>query len=230
MDKADRVILIKISIIIALAFLLLIGGKVLAQLIVPATEPGGEVKEQAPSYVSGDPAYQGIAPPDENLPAGVNSPTVIYSYFQVSGATLRARSSTTEFTYDGLGCSHTISNSSDHNILNTELIIPDNSVIKYLRVYYNDTNPSSGVEGFITRIQPSLVVTDLVSTGSTDAFAGGYGYVVSREITETVNNTSFAYTLIGWPDENNVANQICGLRVAYIAPFHGIIFMPLVHR
>jgi hypothetical protein len=44
---------------------------------------------------------------------------------------------------------------------------------------------------------------------------GGYGFVVSAEITETVNNTIYAYTLIGWPDDIVVDNQICGLRVAY---------------
>jgi hypothetical protein len=221
---------IKCGIVIILAVLLLFGGKALAQLFAPATEPGGKVIVQAPSYISGDPAYQNILPPDENPTSGVNNSAKVFSYYQVTGATLRSRSSSTEFSYDGKGCSHTISNSGDHNLLNTELIIPDHAVIKYLRVYYNDTNPASGVDGYITKIQPGVVVTDLISTGSTDAFAGGFGFSVSAEITETVDNTNFAYTLIGWPDENNVANQICGLRVAYYAPFRGIIFMPVVHR
>jgi hypothetical protein len=74
------------------------------------------------------------------------------------------------------------------------------------------------VEGYITRYQPGVGTVDLVHTGSTDAYAGGYGFVVSSEITETVNNTAYAYTLIGWPDDANVNNQVCGLRVAYYAP------------
>ena len=230
MNITDKAKYIKISIVIVLAALLLLGGKALAQLFVPATEPGGEVIEMTPSYISGNPAYQNISPPDENPSGEVNHPNEIFSYYQVAGATLRGRSSTTEFSYDGKGCLHTTSNSSDKNLVNTELVIPDNSVIKYLRVYYNDTNPASGVEGFITKIQPIIVVTDIVSTGSTDQFAGGYGYTVSQRITETVDSENFVYTLIGWPDENNVANQICGLRVAYIAPFHGTIFMPVISR
>jgi hypothetical protein len=230
MNKANRIRFIKIGFVVVLATLLLLGGTALAQLVVPATEPGGAVVDLAPSYISGDPAYQGITPPDENPTVGVNNPGAVFSYYQVAGATLRSRSSTTAFAYDSVGCTHTTSNSGDSNILNTELIVPDNAVIKYLRVYYDDTNAGSGVEGFITKYQPGVNTIDLVHTGSTNAFQGGFGFTVSPEITETVNNTVYAYTLIGWPDVNNVANKICGLRVAYYAPFHGAIFMPLVRR
>jgi len=70
---------------------------------------------------------------------------------------------------------------------------------------------------------------DLIHSGSTDVYVGGYGFIVSAEITETVNNTIYAYTLIGWPDDINVANQICGLRVAYYAPAtFGMLFLPTV--
>ncbi len=230
MNKANRLIVIKIGFVVILATLLVLGSTALAQLVVPATEPGGAVEELAPSYVSGDPAYQGITPPDENPAVGVNNPGAIFSYYQIAGATLRGRSSTTGFAYDGLGCTHTTSSSGDSNILNTELIVPDNAVIKYLRVYYSDTNPGSGVQGFITKYSPGASTVDLIHTGSTDPFQGGYGFTVSTEITETVNNTVFAYTLIGWPAVNDARNKICGLRVAYYAPFHGAIFMPLVRR
>ncbi len=230
MNKESKRRFIKIGFVIVLATMLLLGGTALAQLVIPATEPGGAFVDLVPSYISGDPIYQNITPPDENPTMGVNNPGAVFSYYQVAGATLRSRSSTTGFAYDGVGCTHTTSNSTDGNILNTELIVPDNAVIKYLRVYYSDTNPSSGVEGFITKYQPGVSTIDLVHTGSTDPFQTGYGFTVSQEITETVNNTVYAYTLIGWPDVNNTANKICGLRVAYYAPFHGNLFMPVVNR
>jgi hypothetical protein len=230
MQKPTIIKTIKIMLIVMLSIGIFVGGKVVAQLISPATEPGGEVQVSEPSYVSGDPAYADVLPPDEKPLEGTNNTAATFSYYQVAGATLRGRNSTTGYVYDGVGCSHTTSGTGAGRILNTELIIPDNSVIKYLRVYYNDTNPSSGVEGYITRYQPGTATVDLVYTGSTDAFSGGYGFSVSQEITETVNNTSYAYTLIGWPDDNNVANQICGLRVAFYAPFSGTVFMPLIKR
>jgi hypothetical protein len=230
MNKSNRINYIKIGLLILLATLIIGGGKVLGQLSAPATEPGGEFVEMAPSYISGDPAYQNVTPPDDNPATEGYSPAINYTYYLVAGATLRGRSSTAQYVYDGAGCSQTTAGVDKGRILNTELNIPDHAVIKYLRVYYNDANPNSGVEGFITKYQPTVEGRDLINTGSSDAFIGGYGFSVSQQITETVDNSTFAYTLIGWPDENNVANQICGLRVAYYAPFHGTIFMPVVHR
>ena len=105
--------------------------------------------------------------------------------------------------------------------LNTKLPLPDGAIIKYLRVYYRDTNAANGVEGYITRYQPGVGTADLVHAVSSDAFVVGYGFVVSPEITEVVNNTVYAYTLIRWPDEVGVNNQICGVRVAYFPPPQG---------
>lgn len=230
-------------------------GVVAAQLPIPATEPGGEVSENVDSPVSFDSYFdggiivpengltasgepfeipQGIAPDDNpvagaartNGTNGTNATSAVFSYYQVSGATLRGRDSATGYQYDGVGCSHVTSGSS--RILNTELPIPDGATIKYLRVYYRDLNAASGVEGYITRYDPGTATLDLVHAGSTNAFVGGYGFVVSQEITETVNNTRYVYTLIGWPDEANVNNQICGLRVAYYLPQNNIVSLPVV--
>ena len=184
----------------------------------------------APSYISGDPAYQNISPPDENLTTGVNNPAANFTYYQVTGATLRGRSSTTQYAYDGDGCVHTTAGNVPGNIINTELHIPNYAVIKYLRVYYNDTNPASGVIGFITKYDPGVAFNDLVFVGSPNGFSGGFGFVVSQEITQTVDNNMFAYALSADTQANNLTNQICGLRVAYYAPFVGNLFMPIVRR
>jgi hypothetical protein len=201
---------------------------------VPVTEPGAvPAPDLPPSYDSGSPLKNSNAiPPDENAPQSSQSPALVFSYYQVAGATLRGRNSSTGYFYDGAGCSHVTAGSGNTGrILNTELPLPDGSVIKYLRVYYRDTNAASGVDGYITRYQPGTGTVDLVKTGSTNSFVGGYGFVVSGEITETVNNTAYAYTLIGWPGEINLNNQICGLRVAYYAPAAASrVFMPSVRR
>jgi hypothetical protein len=191
-----------------------------AQQPAPPTEPGAAQTDRHRTVVYDSATSTGL-PPDENPPASSalapNAPNLTFEYYQVSGVTLRGRSSDTGYAYDGVGCSHVTAGTGTGRILNTDLPLPDGSVIKYLRVYYRDTNAANGVEGYITRYQPGVGTADLVHTGSSDAFVGGYGFVVSAEITETVNNTSYAYTLIGWPDDANVANQICGLRVAYYA-------------
>lgn len=161
----------------------------------------------------------GLAPPmpDDNPPAGAKAraPNLTFSYYTVSGATLRGRSTSAGYSYAGLGCTYTLD---ADRILNTELPIPDGATIKYLRVYYRDTNASAHVTGLITRYEPGQAFDDLVSVSSTAAFAGGYGFTVSAEINEVVNNATYAYTLLGVPSLSSNTVQICGLRVAYYAP------------
>jgi hypothetical protein len=54
--------------------------------------------------------------------------------------------------------------------------------------------------------------------------------VVSDEITETVNNASYAYTAYAWPDAASSTLQFCGLRVAYYAPYNAAVFLPTIVR
>jgi hypothetical protein len=242
---------LRIVVVLIAAAALVGAGAVLAQRAIPGTEPGGEVTESKASFdsyldagivipengldASGEPFVipQGIAPDDNPVESvertsETSATDAVFYYYQVSGATLRGRNSSTEYEYDVVGCSHVTVGSGTGRILNTELPIPDGATIKYLRVYYRDVNPASGIEGYITRYQPGVGTADLVHTGSTNLFAGGYGFVVSQEITSTVNNKDYVYTLIGWPDEANVANQICGLRVAYYLPQNNLAFLPAI--
>jgi len=198
--------------------LLVTAGPALAQLPSAPTEPGGPIA--LGDGVSFDSALSTGVPPDDDRVTATDqaqaAPT--FSYYHVAGTTLKPRSSTTDFAYDGSGCAHVTAGAGTGLIMNTELHLPEGAVIKYLRVYYNDTNAASGVAGFLTRYAPGTAAADLVSAASTAAFAGGFGFVVSSELTEIVNTTSYAYTLIGWPGAASVANQICGLRIAYYAP------------
>lgn len=222
---------VRLTLISLIACSLIVVGLAIAQQTNQATEPDSAVP--APPYeASYDSAtFQGLAPDENNTADAAHplAPTATFHYYLVSGATLNGRSSATEYVYDGSGCAHVTTGTGTGRILNTELNLPDGATIKYLRVYYKDSNPASGVEGYITRYQPGMATLDLVHTGSTDAFNGGYGYTVSTEITETVNNTAYAYTLIGWPDDIGVNNQICGLRVAYYAPTTAV-YLPAVQR
>ncbi|MBP7777582.1 MAG: hypothetical protein KA371_10670 [Acidobacteria bacterium] len=192
-----------------------------AQLPSPSTEPG--VATAASNGTSShDSATSPDVPPDENRAAGSDRAGAAvaqsFSYYQVAGATLRGRSSTTDYAYAGSGCAYVTAGVGTGAILNTELALPDGAVIKYLRLYYYDSNAASAVQGYLTRYQPGTGSADLVSTASTATYAGGYGFTVSGEITETVNNSLYAYTLIGWPGALGSTNQVCGLRVAYYAP------------
>ena len=225
--------ILRLGLIILLAGLAVASGSALARLSSSASEPGGDISTavlENPSYVSGDPEYNGKMPPDENPPLGPIKNTTQFSYYTVSGATLRGRSSATQYVYQGNGCMYTTTGVDTQRIVNTELNLPQGAVIKFLRVYYNDTNPNSGVDGFLTSYAPGQSAIDLTKAVPPDAFKDGFGFTVSPEITETIINIDYAYTLIGFPDENNIANQVCGLRIAYLPPYRGIKYIPTVHR
>lgn len=178
-------------------------------------------------------------PPDENpapvgalTPQGVSPAAVstTFSYYQVAGATLRGRSSTTEYLYDGNGCVHLTAGAGSTLILNTEAHIPDNAVIKYIRLYYYDALASGSVSAYLTRYTPGSATVDLKVVSSDTAFSGGFGYAVSTELTETVNNNLYAYTLIGWPSGPNTNLRICGIRLAYFAPLNTVAFLPAISK
>lgn len=249
--------LMRVLVVLAAAALLLIGGAALAQRSLPATE-GGERAEAAFSQGQPDGTLQDAATPetgeaatetgkraeqenqatyadgfapDDNPPLeapGATSAT--FSYYTVSGPELQPRTTTNTQVYNANGCIYMSTGTSTGLLTGTGLHIPDNSVIKYVRLYYNDTNASAGVDAFLTRYAPGSATSDRISTGSTNAFNGGYGFVVSNEITDTVDNTAYAYMLYGWPDTNVSTLQVCGIRVAYYAPFVAHLFLPMVRR
>ena len=185
------------------------------------------------AYISG--VTEGL-PPDENpvvegaaAPAGVDA---TFKYYTVSGATLRGRSSTATFSYSGLGCVYSQDADSSDRLLNTELHIPDDATIKYLRLYYYDTNAAARPRAYLTYYVPGSTTLDLIAIDilAMDASVPGYGFVVSEEVTHTVNNISQAYTLMGWPSAavNNI--MICGLRVAYYDPVVYRVSMPIIRK
>ncbi len=207
------------SLFAALAVILLAAGAVIAQQQLAVTD-GGEIETSPSNGPSAGPAgagsydtgrgdpIDGLAPDDNPAPGSPTSsrqgvsPSAVsssFSYYQVAGATLRGRSSTTAYAYDGVGCVHLTAGSTTALILNTEAHIPDNAVIKYIRLYYRDSSATGYVGAYLTRYSPGVATADLASASSAAVFAGGYGFVVSPEITETVNNNIYAYTLIGWP-------------------------------
>ncbi len=181
---------------------------------------------------SGAPPVMTSASPDEpdsnvvgKRPSSAQAADATFSYYMVSGATMSPRDSTTTIDYATLGCTR-ITAGGDY--LNTELHIPEGSVIKYLRLIYIDSSATGYVSGALTRYTPGVAIDDLAIIQSSAAGAGGYNYVVSNEMTETVNNGVYAYALLGLTSGTNV--QLCGLRVAYYAPPIWAAFTPAIMR
>lgn len=220
MFKKSRNKLIPVFLAGILALTAITAGIAAAQQFARSTE-GDEVKPEIvpASFDSGLTSNPNDLPPDEN-PAvkSPNQPSATFTYYTVSGPELQTRSTGNDQIYSANGCVYLSSGVSTGLLTGTGLHLPDGAVIKYIRLYYNDTNNTAGVDTYLTRYAPGSATSDLVFTGSTNAFSGGYGFVVSSEITETVNNSVYAYQLYGWPDSAASTLQVCGIRVAYYAP------------
>lgn len=186
------------------------------------TETGETVEFTSPQgYVDG-------MAPDDNRAVSPSAADLTFSYYTVSGPELQPRSTASTQVYSANGCVYMSAGASTGLLTGTGLHIPDDSIVKYIRLYYNDTHATAGVDAFLTRYAPGSNTIDLVNTGSSNPFNTGYGFVVSQEITETVNNTTYAYVLYGWPDSAVSSLQVCGIRVAYYAPTWTTLFLPSI--
>ena len=151
---------------------------------------------------------------DAGQPDSLDAPEgVTFSYYSVVGMQLQPRVSGTGYGYDFNGCLH-ISAGTD-NRLTFPLLIPDGSEVKYLRIYYNDTNAGTDLTAWLTRYDPGISATDLTSVTSTGS--GGYGTALSPELTE-IFDSGLNYSVIVATNTTTATTQICGVRVAYYAP------------
>jgi hypothetical protein len=135
------------------------------------------------------------------------------SYYTVLGVQLQPRVSATTFAYDFNGCVHLTAGTD--NRLMFPLLIPDGSEVKYLRIYYNDTNASTDLAAWLTRYDPGQDSTDLTSVISSGS--AGFGTALSDELFE-VFDSSLNYSLVVGTNTTDSTVQICGVRITYNAP------------
>ena len=223
---------VRILVVLALALAILSAGLAAAQDFLAATDQAEAQPEPQPaSYDSALPEFAGVLPPDDNpVVSAPGETTATFSYYMASGTEMRSRNTANDQNYASGGCTYFTSGASGF-LAGAGMHLPKGSVVKYIRLYYKDTSATEKVTSYLTRYSPTAATTsDLVSAGSTGAFSGGLGYVVSTEITETVDMADYSYILYGWPGAASSGLQVCAIRVAYYAPpaFH--LALPMTRR
>ncbi|MFZ2096640.1 MAG: hypothetical protein WAV05_08390 [Anaerolineales bacterium] len=196
----------------------------------PADNGNGLIEVDVPLSNTGDGLPEGS---DRGTPAlqaqdplAFDTIEATFSYYRLVGTAFNIRTSTTTFAYNFNGCVYE-TGGTDNRFM-APLLLPENAVIKYLRIYYDDTNPTSDITAWITRYQPGITSEDLTSVTSTGS--SGFGTTLSEEITHTVDLTNWAYTVIFAPNANSSQNNFCGVRVAYYAPKFVKIALPVVTK
>ena len=175
---------------------------------VPGATTGDGIAVERATASADAGAAQVAGAPDEP-----DSPLATFSYYTVLGVQLQPRVSATSFAYGSNGCLY-VTAGSDNRLL-FPLLIPQGSEIKYLRVYYNDTNAGTDLTAWLTRYEPGQSSTDLISV--TSSGSGGYGTSLSAELFE-VFDSGVGYSLIAATNTTDATVQICGVRIAYYAP------------
>lgn len=154
------------------------------------------------------------------------APAASLSYYKIIGTAFDPRTSATTYAYNFNGCVYETGGTDNRFI--APLLLPDGATIKYLRLYFDDTNAGSDITAWLTRYQPGVTSEDLTSVTSTGS--AGYGETLSPEITHEVDLVNWAYTIVIAPNANAVTNSFCGVRVAYYAPPIFAIALPAVLR
>ncbi len=145
------------------------------------------------------------------------------SHWFILGSHLLPRSSTIEYSYTGNGCIFITSSAVDTR-MQFPVTLPDRSIIKSMDVFYVDSTASDLVV-WLTRYNPYQTNFDIVSVASSGN--AGYGSKSSVEVTDIVDNSSWAYSLnYSWEGVTNSTLQICGIRINYIDPFYST-FLPI---
>jgi hypothetical protein len=143
------------------------------------------------------------------------------SFYHIPGSVLIPVDSATTLTYDLMGCVHATAGAS--YLLNAPLEIPDGSHIVLMRLYYNDTS-ASDLNGWITRYDElGTTFEDLVGVTSTGTGGHGSNY---GDLDHIVDTYGWSYVLNVRLNVASSTLQICGIRVMYYAPYHGVVFLP----
>jgi hypothetical protein len=167
------------------------------------------------------------SPPDQTAAVeaeDIEAAALYNANLQVVGSALRPRESDTEWASSGSGgCIYTSAGDS-YTVYNTPVYLPQGATVKYLRMYFYDTNASYNSAAWFTAYDPNANIAGewlVTSTGS-----AGAGYTMSNEFTHIVNYEYYSYVLNWRPYDTGSDMQLCGFRIYYRTP-PGYSYLPL---
>lgn len=133
-----------------------------------------------------------------------------FHYLNVAGSSFLPRDGNTTSKYEVAGC---ISLATGTNWFVYPLQLPEGSLIKYVRVYYNDTHATANLDVALTRYAGNSEFLDeaFFSTSGSN----GFDSELSPQLNIVVDNQEFARQLLVRLGQSSSSLQFCGMRVAY---------------
>jgi hypothetical protein len=200
-----------------------------AEGVVSARRPGPPIPNALPAEFSGadDLTREGPESDPGSPVVRAFETTALpssFSYYKVIGSAFQPRDSTQTYAYTSNGCIYQTAGGVMR--FQAPLYLPEGSILKYLRLYYNDT-ATENMTAWITRYEPGQANLDLTSVQSTGA--GGYGTTLGPLMSGCVpppdpcvplppvivDQDTYAYVLTWGSGVLGAGNQLCGIRIAY---------------
>ncbi len=151
------------------------------------------------------------APPTTAAASADSTTGTSFRYLNIPGVAFHPVSTGTSFNYAGAGCINRTGAST--SLFTHKVVLPQGSVVKYLRVYFSDTSASNLTAFFTTYDQlGNFNEHTRVSSGGT----GGYGSELSPEITYAVDHfVEPVVVTVNLDSSSDPTLQFCGVRLAY---------------
>jgi hypothetical protein len=145
-------------------------------------------------------------------PAGAAGGFTPFRYLRIAGAAFHPVSNNVSFDYGAAGCINRTGASAA--LFTHKVALPQGSVVKFLRLYYNDTS-ASNITAFFTSYDQVGGFFEYTSIGSASDI--GYDSSLSPEIAAVVDDFVEPFVVTVNMDASvDSSLQFCGVRIAYI--------------
>lgn len=144
-----------------------------------------------------------------------------YSYLSIAGSAFHPLDNGTGYIYQGNGC--IAKSSGTDSRFAHRLILPQDAIVRFMRLYYYDA-ATSDVVAFFTTYDGAGNYNELALASSADG-PSGYGSALSPLFSFPVNHYSSAINIVvNLSNQNDNTVRFCGVRIAYDRPVTDRIF------
>lgn len=157
-----------------------------------------------------------------DAPSGTSGHATTFSYQWLAGSTFHPVSTPGSYSYASAGCIYPSATGAP--LFHHKLLLPEGSLVKYVRMYYRNGSASNAPTAFFTTYDMTGGYNQRMTVSGPST--SGYGQILSGEMNYTVDHSVEPINIavnLGSVTDGSV--QFCGVRIAYYAPLPPEIFM-----
>ncbi len=189
-----------------------------------AAPPPGE-RSSLPLLPDGSPASP-AAPAAPAAPEQVDAALATIADFRITGTALKPRGSDVDYVPTAGGGCFYASAGNTSRVFNTGVYLPQGSLVRGMRFYYDDTSGSDSTAWFSVYD----LYGDLVQEWSvTSAGTTGNGFNDTTLISHTIDYSLYSYAINWRSYVLGSTMQNCGFRIFYEPP-HLAVALPMIQR